>query len=192
MEASPSAEELCETEAERASLARLRELASETDGPLERHGVRAFLLCLELAARGGLTVDRELLLCAALLHDVGLLPGAATGDLYIRDGRRVAEDLLFTLGWPTGRLTLLGETVERHHEVRSQWRRGAEVELLRRADLIEVSAGVVAFGLPRGRIRGLFRAVPREGFFRGIGVLVVRVLRDRPSTLPRIFAPSQR
>ncbi len=189
MAASPSAEELCETEAERASLTTLRELAAETDGPLERHGVRVFLLCLELAGRGSFTVDRELLLCAALLHDAGLLPGAATGDLYVRDGRRVAEDLLFTLGWGPERLALLGETVERHHEVRSQWRRGAEVELLRRADLIEVSAGVVAFGVPRGRIRGLFRAVPRDGFALGIGALVVRVLRDRPSTLPRIFAP---
>ena len=191
MAASPRADDLCRTEAEWACLARLRELSAEKDGPLERHGVRVFLLCLELSRRGGYTVDRELLLCAAFLHDAGLLPGVATDDLYVRDGRRVTEDLLATHGWPPERLALVGETVERHHEVRSQWRRGAEVELLRRADLIEVSAGVVAYGLSRGWIRGLFRAVPRDGFVRGIGTLVYRVLRDRPSTLPRVFAPGK-
>lgn len=99
-----NAEELCRTEAERACLASLRELSAQSDGPLERHGSRVFLLALELAARGGWTVDRELLLCAALLHDVGLLPGAATSDLYVRDGRRVAENLLYSLGWSSERL----------------------------------------------------------------------------------------
>ena len=184
-----AADEICATDAERACLAALRTLTGERDGPMERHGLRVFFVADALAARRGSRVDRELLLCAGLLHDAGLLPGAATTDVYVRDARRYAEGVLAPFAWPAERLTLLGEAIERHHELRAQWRRGAEVELLRRADLLEVSGGLVRFGLSGGWVRGLFAQVPRRGMYPEIGRLLVRALRERPGTLPKIFAP---
>lgn len=88
--------------------------------------------------------------------------------------------------WPRGRQLLCLRAIERHHEVRSQWQAGAEVELLRRADLVELSGGLVSFGLERAWIRGLFAAVPRRGVYGEIGTLVARAARERPATLPLI------
>jgi hypothetical protein len=181
------ADELCESDAERAALARLRELAGAADGPMERHSARVFAIACELGARGGSDLDREVLLCAAWLHDAGLYPGAATRDAYVRDSRVLAERLLSQHGWPQGRIARTADAIERHHELRSQWDHGAEVELLRRADLVDLSGGVVRFGLDRAWLRELRHAVPARGMARTIGALVARAARERPLSLPRIF-----
>jgi len=180
-----AADDLVETDAERASLAELRRLVGDSDGPIERHSVRVFLLAEDLARRGGYGCDRELLVCAAFLHDAGLY--VSGGDAYVTDGRRLVERLLGERGWSPARLARCAAAVERHHELVSQWWRGVEVELIRRADLVEVSHGLVRFGVPRATIRELAAGVPRDGFVRE----VVRALaaRERPSTLWRIFRP---
>ena len=123
--------------------------------------------------------------------DAGLYPGAASSDTYVRDGRRLAERTLAVFDWPPDRLRRLGNAVEYHHELRAQWDRGAEVELMRRADLVEVSQNPVRFGLPRPWLRALRRRIPVDGMGREIGRLVARVLRERPGTLPRVFAPGR-
>jgi hypothetical protein len=148
------------------------------------HCARAFVVAEELARRDGLEVDRELLLCAAWLHDAGLYPPVASHDTYVADGRRLAERLL---EWPPERMSLLGDAIEYHHELRSQWERGTEVELMRRADLVEVSQTAVTFGLPRPWLRGLRSAIPPAGMVREIGGLLARALRERPATVPQIF-----
>jgi HD superfamily phosphodiesterase len=181
------ADELCESEAERAALAKLRELSAVSDGPMERHCARVFAIACELAARSEADLDREVLLCAAWLHDAGLYPGAATRDAYVRDGRVLAEGLLAEHGWPQGRIARAADAIERHHELRPQWDHGTEVELLRRADLVDLSGGLVGFGLDRAWVRALRRSVPARGMLRVIGGLVVRAARERPLSLPRIF-----
>lgn len=183
------ADELSRTPGERASLAELRRLAGELGGPLERHSVRVYLLSLELAELYSLRVDREVLLCGALLHDVGLLPGAATADSYVRDGRRVAEEVLAPKGWVSARLRLVGDLIENHHRLRLQLHRGAEVELVRRADQIELSEGLRRFHLSRRTVSGIHRRVDGQGFRRQLLQLILRLLRDRPATIPRIFVP---
>jgi hypothetical protein len=175
------------TSAERASLDALREATGERGGPMERHGIRVFLIVERLASKEGATVDREVLLCASLLHDVGLYPRASEGGAYVTDGRHYAAGVLVSGRWSGDRLERCLDAIELHHELRPQWERGAEVELLRRADLVEVSAGLVRFGLRGGWLRGLFRAVPRAGFYPEIARLLGRALRERPATLPRIF-----
>jgi len=59
--------------------------------------------------------------------------------------------------------------------------------LIRRADLVDVSSGLVRFGLSREWLRDLFEAVSRDGTYRTIGFEVARVLRHRPLTCPQIF-----
>lgn len=186
---SPTADALARTQPERVCLDALREATATTGGALERHCVRVFVLTERMAAGDALPFDRERMLCACLLHDLGLYPPAATGDVYVRDSRRLAERLLAPFGWPPERLSICLDAIEHHHELRSQWHRGTDVELLRRADLVDASAGVLAYGLPRGWLRGLFRAVPRKGFYAELVRITGRALRDRPATIPRIFAP---
>jgi HD domain-containing protein len=179
---------LCSTDAERACLAKLRELGGDRVRPMELHCARVFLIAVELARRDSRRIDRELLLCAAWLHDAGLYPGAATKDLYVRDGRRLADRVLGEFEWSPERLRVCGEAIERHHEVRRQWDRGVEVELLRRADLVEVSQNLVRFGIERDWLSDLRGRLPADGMISEVGRLLAVTLRERPLTLPRIFA----
>jgi HD superfamily phosphodiesterase len=63
------------TPAARAALETLRDLAG-ADGAVERHCLRQFLIAERLA--GDREFDRELLLCACWLRDLGLFTTAAT------------------------------------------------------------------------------------------------------------------
>ena len=181
------AEDLARTDSETAALAALREAAGETGGPMERHGLRVFLIADRLATAGELTVDREVLLIAGLLHDVGLYDAASHGGVYVKEGAEFTAELLRKQGWEEERIKLCFDAIERHHELRTQWDRGTEVELIRRADLIDVSSGLVRFGLSREWLKDLFEAVSRDGTYRTIGYEVARVLRHRPLTFPQIF-----
>jgi HD superfamily phosphodiesterase len=183
-----TAEELVQSEAEVAALTALREVTGEADGPMERHGMRCFLISERQAADRGLMVDHEILLVAGLIHDIGLYDGASEGGVYVTDGRNFAERLLAGRpGWDERRTLLCLEAIERHHEVRGQWQAGAEVELMRRADMIELTGGVVNFGVSRGWIRGLWNAVSREGLYGEVSKMVAKAARERPATIPRIL-----
>jgi hypothetical protein len=181
------ADDRCRTAAERVCLAELRDLAGGPDSPMERHCVRVYEIAGELGRRGGQVLDAELLLCAALLHDAGIYPAAASGEAYVTDGRRLAERVLAPFAWPAERLERCGDAIERHHALRSQWAVGPEVELMRRADLVDVSFGRVRFGLDGAWLRDLAGRVPRQGFIGALLPLIGRMLRDRPGTLPRVF-----
>jgi hypothetical protein len=183
------ADELVETDAERASLDALRAATDEADGPMERHCVRQFLIAARLGEGAGAKVDREVLLCAAMLHDTGLYPGVSTEDAYVSDSRRLAERTLAPFGWPPQRLARCLDAVEQHHALRSRSGLGLEVELIRRSDLVDVTRGWVAFGLPRAWLRELFESVPRAGFYPMLGRAVARMARELPRSLARIPRP---
>jgi hypothetical protein len=173
-------------------MAALRDATGTVDDPMERHCVRQFLIAERLGEQehpGAAAVDRELLLCAALVHDAGRYPGVATGDVYVTDSLRLAERTIAPFGWPAERLARCLDAVEQHHATRSRWDWGAEVELIRRSDLVDVTRGLVAFGLPRAWLRELFGSLPRSGFYRMLLREVGRMARSRPRTLTRIFSP---
>ena len=75
------ADELVCTEAEAAALAALRTATGETDGDIERHTVRQYLIAERLADSRGIAYDREVLLCASFLHDAGLYGPASSGKI---------------------------------------------------------------------------------------------------------------
>ena len=179
MDGTLTAEELVETDAERAALAKLRELTGETGGAMERHGLRLHLIAERLAERRSRELDREVMLCAALLHDAGGYPGAFTGGPYVTDGRRLAEEVLAPFGWEPDRLRRCLDAIELHHHYRGQWDRGTEVELLRRADRIDLRPPLT------GWLREIARRVPRRGLYREVGRIVAR--SARAGTLPKIF-----
>jgi hypothetical protein len=182
-----SADEAAQTAAERDALAAVREATGEESSPMERHGLRVFLIAAKLAERRAAEVDGEVLLVAGFLHDLGLYDSVSRGGVYVKDGAEFASELVARHGWSAERTELCANAIERHHDLRPQWAAGTEVEVTRRADLVDVSGAVVRFGLPRGWLHGLFAAVPRDGMYSEIGRMVGHVLRDRPLTMPRIF-----
>jgi hypothetical protein len=95
--------------------------------------------------------------------------------------------MLAARGWSGERLQRCLDAIELHHDLVPVWEAGAEAELMRRADLIELSAGVISFGLRRSWLRGLFAAVPRDGIYGEVGKMVAKAARERPLTLPLIF-----
>jgi HD domain-containing protein len=183
------ADELATTDAERACLSALREATGTADDPMERHCVRQFLIAKRMAADRGIDVDPELLLCASFLHDVGLYPSVTTGDVYVTDSRRVAKRTLAPFDWQHTRLARCLDAIEQHHAQRSRWDWGAEVELIRRADLVELSRGLINFGVDRGWLRDLFREIPRRGLYHLIAASLARRDGRHPSNLARIFLP---
>lgn len=185
--AATSFDQLATTAAEREALSALREATGKADGPMERHCLRVRLIASELAQRREWQLDHEILTVASILHDIGLYPSVSRGGVYTADGATLARQLLTKHGWDAIRIELCADAIDRHHDVRTQLSRGAEVEALRLADLADVSGGLISFGLPRAWLKELARGVPRRGLGGELAREVGRALRERPLTLPRIF-----
>lgn len=49
--------------------------------------------------------------------------------------------------------------------------------MTRRADLVEVSGGLITFGLPRAWVSELFAAISREHFYRDVAKLLGHAVR---------------
>jgi hypothetical protein len=180
-------DELAVTRAERDALDRLREATGATDGPMERHSLRCRRIAAELARRRGWAVDDEVLTVAAILHDIGLYPTVSRGGVYTADGAELARAVLPGHGWSAERVERCADAIDRHHDVRGQLRLGAEVEALRRADLVELSGGLIRFGIDRAWMTALVREVPRQGLVGELAREVGQALRERPLTMPQIF-----
>jgi len=181
------AEDRIEHEAAQAALVALRDLAGETEGPMERHCLRVYLIVERLADQKGHSIDRDALMTASLLHDCGLYEGASDGGVYVTEGAEYSDRLLEPFDWSPQRVRLTHDMIERHHRLSAQWDRGAEVELVRQADMIEVSSGLRSHGVGRQWFRELDREVSRDGLYSGIAKLVGGVVRHRPATLPGVF-----
>lgn len=125
---------LVKAELERRFLAKLREATGEVDGAMERHGVRCFLFMERLAGRRGTQIERELALCACLVHDIGLYDSVSSGGVYTDEGGALPARMFTDAGEPAERARLIADTCAQHHALRDQSDRGTEVELLRLAD----------------------------------------------------------
>ena len=179
--------ELAVTPAESDALGALRAATRQVEGPMERHCLRVRHIAVELARRRAWAIDGEVITVAAVLHDVGLYPSASRGGVYTEDGAKLAREMLRAHSWSTERICCCAEAIDRHHELRSQLARGGEVEALRLADLIDLSGGLLTFGLDRRWLRDLNQTVPRQGLIAELTRELARAVHQRPLTLPRIF-----
>jgi putative nucleotidyltransferase with HDIG domain len=182
---------LVSTPAEHDALTALRAATHATAGSMEQHCLRVRHIAAALAQRRGWAIDDEVLTVAALLHDIGLYDGIATADTYTADGAAFARSLLTQHGWSPARSALCCEAIDRHHQLRRQHVRGPEVEALRLADLVDLSGGLLSFGLQRTWIHQLRASIPVNRFLSDTLHEFARLLRDRPRTLPRIFMPNR-
>jgi putative nucleotidyltransferase with HDIG domain len=180
-------DDLAVTRAGRDALGRLRAVAGRADGPMERHCLRVRHIAAELARGRGWGVDDEVLTIAAILHDIGLYPGASRGGAYTADGAALAREMLGAYGWSAERIECCAEAIDLHHDVRRQLQRCAEVEAIRLADLVELSGGLLSFGLDRQWLRTLNHAIPRRGLIGELARELARAARERPLSLPQIF-----
>lgn len=156
--------------------------------PYRNHVYRVANLCLAIVGARGAPADADTVAkvgIAAALHDIGIWT-EHTFD-YLEPSVRVAAAHLARTGraaW-TAEVTAM---IEEHHKVtpyraRADWM----VEPFRRADWIDVTFGIRAFGVPRRHLRALYEQWPEAGFHAMLVRLALRRARRHPlSPLPMV------
>ncbi len=140
------------------------------------HAYRVANLCLALQPAGESALEKVAL--AAAFHDLGIWT-ARTFD-YLAPSADLARDHLQCAGHGEWQAEVAGMICE-HHKVRRYRGTGAEmIEPFRRADWIDVSRGVLSFGLPRPLLREIFARWPNAGFHKRLLKLTLREARAHP------------
>lgn len=155
-------------------------LGKDFDG-YRNHAYRVMNLCHALSP----SADRDKIALAAAFHDLGIWT-AGTFD-YIPPSAQLATTHLAAAG-PSSWTAEIETTIKEHHKL-SRYRPHPDwlVEPFRKADLIDVSRGVVTFGLPRRLIADLFAQWPSAGFHKRLVQLSLTRLRTHPfSPLPMV------
>ncbi|HEU4559137.1 MAG TPA: hypothetical protein VFS20_14850 [Longimicrobium sp.] len=139
------------------------------------HAYRVANLCVALSSPAPAQVEKIAL--AAAFHDLGIWTDG-TFD-YLPPSIRLAEAWLARAGhaeW-TAEITAM---ISEHHGLRRRERSGWLVEPFRKADWVDVTRGVLRFGVPRSLVRELHARWPDAGFHRRLVHLSLRRLRTHP------------
>jgi hypothetical protein len=140
------------------------------------HAYRVANLCMALRPADDAAVEKVAI--AAACHDLGIWT-ADTFD-YLAPSAKLACDHLSCAGHADWQGDVAG-MIREHHKIRSYRGEGAAlIEPFRRADWIDVSRGVLSFGLPRGLLRAIFTQWPNAGFHRKLVRLTLREARAHP------------
>ena len=81
---------------------------------LVNHSIRSYAWAVALASVDNLEFDSEVLYVAALLHDIGLVPGFDTGGCFEFDGGAFGEQLAIGAGLAEGSARAVREAIELH------------------------------------------------------------------------------
>jgi hypothetical protein len=141
------------------------------------HCRRVFLFCIALAGGEDEAVRRKAAIASAF-HDLGIWT-AGTFD-YIKPSRLLAESHLKTIGKPEW-VDEIQAMIEQHHKLTScsnnpSWL----VEPFRKADWIDVSRGMLRFGLDDVYVVDALDAFPNEGFHQMLVRLAVDWMKRHP------------
>jgi hypothetical protein len=145
------------------------------------HTYRVVNLCVALSSDDPEQLQKMVI--AAAFHDLGIWTDA-TFD-YLQPSVRLASAHLARAGreeW-TPEITRM---ILEHHKI-SRYRGDPRwlTEPFRRADWVDVSRGLITFGLSRGLLREIFSTWPSAGFHKRLVQLELRRLRTHPlSPLP--------
>lgn len=107
---------------------------------------------------------------AGCFHDLGIWSDNTFDYLEPSDAR--AQDYLEKKGlqaWSEA----VREMIVRHHKLRA-YHGNRQVEAFRRADLVDVSLGLIRFGIPRSYIKQVKAAFPNCGFHKRLIVFTLK------------------
>jgi hypothetical protein len=145
------------------------------------HGYRVLNFC---AAQVPRETALEKIAIACSFHDLGIWTHG-TFD-YLAPSRALARGYLISVGrdaWSAE----VEEAIELHHKIRRAHGSTPLVEAFRRADWIDVSFGIIRFGLTKGFYGAVKDAFPDAGFHRRLVALSARRLASHPaSPLPML------
>jgi predicted metal-dependent HD superfamily phosphohydrolase len=115
---------------------------------------------------------------AAAFHDLGIWTDG-TFD-YLMPSVRLAHQYLESTGHGSHAPEVEAIILNHHKLTRYRGPFGRSVELFRRADLVDVSLGLIRFGIQRAVVRDIRASLPNSGFHRRLTTLVVRQLLHHP------------
>jgi hypothetical protein len=145
--------------------------------PYRNHNYRVANFCIELA--GGVSDEQlEKIGIACAFHDIGVWTHRTLD--YLEPSRVFAAEHLAQIGRPEW-TDEIGAMVVEHHKLRSAGTSGGPlVEPFRKADWIDVSLGLLRFGLPSSFVSEVKRTFPNAGFHRLLMKATGRQLRTDP------------
>lgn len=145
------------------------------------HVLRVLTLCDWLAPAGEPAPStREEFLTAVAFHDLGVW-SHGTAD-YLAPSIELASAWLDGIG-RTDLTPSVSRMIDLHHKIRPAGAPDDPVEILRRADAIDVEVGLLGrFGVPRARYRELAQQYPNAGFHRRLLRLGAQRLRTNPTS----------
>jgi hypothetical protein len=145
------------------------------------HVYRIVNLCVAHVGRSEL----EKIAVAAVFHDLGIWT-SGTFD-YIAPSIALAHDYMVTHARVDWTVEIEGMIADHHKITRSTADPDSLIEAFRRADWIDVTRGLRAFGIPRPFVTLLFATWPSAGFHWRLVTLTLNRFRSHPLTpLPMV------
>jgi hypothetical protein len=146
----------------------------------KNHVYRMVHFCFGLRECG--EEDRRKIVIAGCFHDIGIW---SDGTLdYLPPSVLRANEYLERQGLPQWREEI-GLMIGEHHKLRPyRDTRYPLVELFRRADLVDVSLGLIKFGLPADYVAAVKMQFPNQGFHKKLGQLAGGWFAKHPLSPP--------
>lgn len=141
------------------------------------HAYRVMNFCTVLAGDDAETT-RQKIAIAAGFHDLGIWTDH-TFD-YVPPSERLAQGYLVQTGHADWAREIDAMIHEHHKITRYRVNPTWLVESFRRADLVDVSWGIITFGMPRKFLRQVFLAFPNAGFHKRLIQLSLRRFLTHP------------
>lgn len=131
--------------------------------PYKNHVYRVFNLVMNLGGEEIKQVFREVCIAAAF-HDLGIWTEQSLD--YLHPSVKLSFNYIHEHEIDIDR-QLVSNIIENHHRL-NRYGENSVVENFRKADLIDLSKGIIRFGLNKDYIRQLYRSLPSAGFHRYI------------------------
>ena len=146
------------------------------------HTYRVVNFCVALSQGDRETIQQKAAIAAAF-HDLGIWTDG-TFD-YLPPSERLAQTYLVGSDNATWEPEIHA-MIHYHHKITRYARRADDlVETFREADWVDVSRGLLRFGLPRRFLHDVFAAFPNAGFHKKLGQLAAgRFVRHPMNPLP--------
>jgi hypothetical protein len=162
-----------------------REVLSATSPPwLVNHGYRTYAWAMAIASRDGLRPDRELMYCAALFHDLGVVEPylAKAGECFALTGAKGAMIELRKAGMDEARARVVAEAIALHLNLvveLAKW--GPEAHLLRAGTALDV-AGQDYERIHEGFRNATLQEFPRLMFKQEVAAMIQGQADQSPKT----------